>query len=413
MVWRNSTFNIFNEQRLSDFLSSRKESLKREVLNESEDSILNYGETEYVKYLADQYSVENIEIGFDDVFASQHEKEISSDRFPRSFHVRHGQKYRKDVFRYHLPFKGNNTLLKCEPSSRLMWTLQVQIIEKAVCFDLVDFHDDVAQIKNEAQSNMGSIRKQAENVRKQVQGYNSSLRKFAEQTFQDRKRTLLKKNDKLAKLGVPIKKKDDVPETFSVPSPDVEKRIRIRKPEVKEAGFQPEPTLDADTYSDILRVIDDVGRQFERMPSTYKDKCEEDLRDHFLFHLEPNFEGSATGETFNKSGKTDILLRYEGENVFIAECKFWKGQKGFKETISQLLGYLTWRDSKAAIVLFVKNKDFSAVLEQIPSAGEEHDNFVDFKEQSAENRFDFVFHLNGDPNREVACAVMLYHIPSN
>jgi hypothetical protein len=65
------------------------------------------------------------------------------------------------------------------------------------------------------------------------------------------------------------------------------------------------------------------------MPSTYKNKGEEELRDHILLLLEPNFEGSATGETFNKSGKTDILLRYDGKNVFIGECKFWKGVRLF------------------------------------------------------------------------------------
>jgi len=92
------------------------------------------------------------------------------------------------------------------------------------------------------------------------------------------------------------------------------------------------------------------------MPSTYSNKGEEDLRDHILLVLEPRFQGSATGETFNKTGKTDILLRFEGKNVFIAECKFWNGIKLFFETISQLLAYLTWRDSKAAVIIFVKTK---------------------------------------------------------
>jgi hypothetical protein len=61
------------------------------------------------------------------------------------------------------------------------------------------------------------------------------------------------------------------------------------------------------------------------------------------------FEGQATGETFNFQGKTDILIRAQGKNIFIAECKFWKGEKVFLETIDQLLSYLSWRDSKAAI----------------------------------------------------------------
>lgn len=87
------------------------------------------------------------------------------------------------------------------------------------------------------------------------------------------------------------------------------------------------PTLLSQAYNQILQLMHDVGKEFERLPSLYSGEEEEHLRDHFLRMLEPNFEGSATGETFNKTGKTDILLRHEGLNVFIAECKFWKGKK--------------------------------------------------------------------------------------
>ena len=158
-------------------------------------------------------------------------------------------------------------------------------------------------------------------------------------------------------------------------------------------------------------MIHNAGKQFERQPSTYADKEEEHLRDNILVVLEPNFEGSATGETFNKKGKTDILLRHEGSNVFIAECKFWKGKVSFLKTITQLLSYLTWRDSKAAVIMFVQNKNFTSVLETAISAISEHSNYVDFKNSTEETWHNYKFHLNDDPNRHLNLAVMLYHIP--
>ena len=63
----------------------------------------------------------------------------------------------------------------------------------------------------------------------------------------------------------------------------------------------------------------------------------------------------ATGETFNYGGKTDILIRYQGNNIFIGECKFWKGPKSYLETIDQILRYVTWRDTKVAIFVFCKD----------------------------------------------------------
>ena len=37
--------------------------------------------------------------------------------------------------------------------------------------------------------------------------------------------------------------------------------------------------------------------------------------------------GRATGEIFNLKGKTGILIRHEKSNVFVEECKFWRGEK--------------------------------------------------------------------------------------
>ena len=58
----------------------------------------------------------------------------------------------------------------------------------------------------------------------------------------------------------------------------------------------------------------------------------------------------------------------QGRNVFIAECKFWKGPKAFSEAIDQLLGYATWRDSKTAILVFNRGTETSTVLTGIDAA---------------------------------------------
>jgi hypothetical protein len=41
-----------------------------------------------------------------------------------------------------------------------------------------------------------------------------------------------------------------------------------------------------------------------------------------LVQLNGQYEGQATGETFNFQGKTDILIRVDGQNIFVAECKY-------------------------------------------------------------------------------------------
>jgi hypothetical protein len=65
-----------------------------------------------------------------------------------------------------------------------------------------------------------------------------------------------------------------------------------------------------------------------------------------------------------------------GQNIFIAECKFWTGPKGYTETIYQILKYATWRDTKTAIFIFCKNVDPATAVEKIPEETAKHPNFI-------------------------------------
>src|SRR5690606_11669459 len=113
-----------------------------------------------------------------------------------------------------------------------------------------------------------------------------------------------------------------------------------------------------------------------------------------IMTLDPNFEyGTVTGETFNKTGKTDIQLRYDSSVIFIAECKFWAGEKGYLKTISQLLNYLTWRDTKASVIIFARQKDFSSILNKVKEVTSSHENYLGFVSANDENWFNYRFHL--------------------
>jgi hypothetical protein len=79
--------------------------------------------------------------------------------------------------------------------------------------------------------------------------------------------------------------------------------------------------------------------------------------------LNSHYEGTATGETFNGFGKTDILVRHGIDNAFIGECKFWAGKQRFAATFDQLLRYTTWQDNRLAIVLFVRQRKLLPVIE--------------------------------------------------
>ena len=130
-----------------------------------------------------------------------------------------------------------------------------------------------------------------------------------------------------------------------------------------------------------------------------------------MVQLNGQYEGQATGETFNYEGKTDILIRAEGKNIFIAECKYWNGLRKFVETIDQLLGYVSWRDTKAAIIIFNRNKNFSRVIEGIPDAVKAHPNFKRVVDDNGEGRSKYILAHRDDKNREMILTVLAFDVP--
>ncbi len=177
---------------------------------------------------------------------------------------------------------------------------------------------------------------------------------------------------------------------------------------LEESGFR---QSGVNLYGQILTCIHNTGKMFERNPSAHIGKGEEALRDHILITLGGALHGSATGESFNKKGKTDILVRIAGTNEFIGECKFWAGEGVYLSTIDQLFSYLGWRDNKAAVIIFVNNKNFDAVIEKIKDYTPKHPNFLAFIGQSDETWLNFEFKTPDNPNRTVQLAVMAYHLP--
>ena len=148
-------------------------------------------------------------------------------------------------------------------------------------------------------------------------------------------------------------------------------------PVVPKTGLAPEPGITGETYEHVLHFIRHQGRTFERTPGTYALHDEEGLRNIILAQLNGHFEGAAMGEAFRRSGKTDICIETDSRAAFVGECKLWIGPASLTGALDQLLGYLTWRDSKASVIVFnTRNRNFSKILPAISDAIRGHALFV-------------------------------------
>jgi hypothetical protein len=396
----------------ADYFEQIRNRISNDISNRGDNEILNCSPETYAEYLSEEYKLYPAVLHDEDMTMSDHDDDIPASRFPPEFSIvdRNGT-IKRPVIVFHLPFQPGDAYFFKLLSPATM--AKPQFSQSEILLEYVDFYGKPEKIKALFSNDLDALRLAFNHLAHHYSTFNAGVKAFALREINGRREKALRRANYLASFNIPLKANESAPKTFSIPDPKLREKIVVNTPEFSNAPFVPEPALDYSVYQKILKAIDDMGRNFERMPSLYSNKDEESLRDHILSILDPNFQmGSATGETFNKAGKTDILLRYDSSVAFIAECKFWTGIQGFYKTIDQLLSYLTWRDSKAAIVLFVPNKEFTSVINDIKDNISQHPEYIRQKAVKAENWLEYNFCLPGDPQREIFLTILAFHIPS-
>jgi len=256
----------------------------------------------------------------------------------RDIRDRSGPVYLKGIsITISLPFEENSELFNYKPSRFYFNPARGAIKDKELHIIYETLEHDKEKIKQAYEHDINSVKKYLDFINRQIDSYNQELDGFIREIVKIRKKKLLDDLGLISSLGIPIKKRSDIPKTFAIKT--TRKIPPLEKPRTSTEDFVPEPVFPEEEYEYILKTISNMTSAMERSPQTFSSMKENEIRDHFLLILNSHYEGSATAETFNHPGKTDILIRYKDKNVFIAECKFWKGEKGLTDAINQLISY--------------------------------------------------------------------------
>lgn len=308
-----------------------------------------------------------------------------------------------------VPFTGDAGLFKVRPSSWSTVQPIAEIRSGTLVIKISGKDLDPAKVKGDLVRQLDLVEEYLTAQRSDTSKFNSGLRDSIRQQLETRRKKLLADQDLVSGLGFTLRERADAPKTYRAPIE--RRRLAPQPPAAAKLPYKPEPVLAEAEYGSILDIMGSMALVMERSPSAFETIAEEDLRQHFLVQLNGQYEGQASGETFNYQGKTDILVRVEGRNIFVAECKYWRGEKGHTETIDQIMSYLSWRDTKAAIVIFNRNKGFSEVLEKIKTSTAAHTLCKSGPSVEAETRFRYVFGQKDDPAREVVLTVLAFDVP--
>lgn len=360
-------FQFFREKRAA--ITEEIDTLSKVELESSDDSlkiILKAKHTLASIEFAEPYRVDKGEVQID----------ISNDR-RFAAHLFRDARTRKRVYKkgrrieVHLPFLCDEELFETRPSTYTTVLPKAEIRNNELVFT-VDFFSDVDtldQIEKKINRETKLIKTWAGFLNKDIESFNGSIDSIIDSGLSARRKKLSLDDKILGQLGV--QKETVLLRGFVKPEKKLDLKI-LKEDKEKEI----EPSLEMETYNEIIQLVNSLGINLERSSERLRELDEESLRDTILVALNSVYRGMASAEAFNREGKTDILIKYQDKNVFIAECKIWKGNAYFTEGIAQLLSYLTWRDSKTSYVIFSKNQDVKNVIQKSKALLEAHANYV-------------------------------------
>ncbi|MBS1903236.1 MAG: hypothetical protein JSS75_06000 [Bacteroidetes bacterium] len=408
----------FTGNEFGDLTESLTRSAMKEIEQLSEARALEMNIEQMTQSFHDRYALKVIRIDFENVYREETEKDISLSLHPdafvraRAFDSNH-ETVRKTCIEVHFPYEGDSKLFRYKTHISLGLRTDIEYDQRDVWFERICWYDneDPQELNKSLHGTINRFKAEYEYELSEWNKFNSSLRERIAQALNERKQKAERTGKLRSALTIPLKKRNDIPRTFAVaPITPRQKLIVVQVP--RKTSTAPEPSLSEGIYNEILNTIHDVGLGFERLPSIYSNKGEEDVRDMLMLFLEMRFELPIVGEAFNRHGKTDILVKYESHNVFVAECKVWGGEKRLRETdIPQLLRYLTWRDTKTAMIVFVREAGFSEIIKKADAAVKSHPNFLREVDRPSESWINYRLHLDQDKDKEVSMALILFHLP--
>jgi hypothetical protein len=303
-----------------------------------------------------------------------------------------------------VPFTGDRTLFEVRPLNLLLADRGVRVGSHDELVIRMAHPEFTAQkIRSKFDGIRAAVERTLTTVNATIDAHNRELEQQLHRLVAARRERLLANRRLTAVLPFDVRPTGVQP-TYTVPVR--RRRIHLIQPRTA-TPFQPQPALENATYEDILERIAEAARQLERTPSTVQVLGEEDLRNLLLVSLNMVYEGQAGAEVFSRSGKTDITVTVGDRHLFVAECKIWDGPKKFTDGIDQLLSYLVCRDSKAALILFIRQGQATSIIEKADAAVTAHAQLERrFDPVDPASRIEYLLRSTADDRRRIRTALL-------
>ncbi len=411
----------FDRDSFSNYYAVAVEAIRLKIMAEPDDYIVGTDMAELIKYYFTPKALTPILIDperTETVEPAREVRTVPAHRRERFYQAEGDLPYEYEWLKLTLPIiphKNITQLLQLRPDgyglgglpTDLNWKqnhVEYTVEVKGYGYD----HDEptVLRLLNDKQE---SVKNYIHIINTNIESGNSLLDAEIKNFLRIRKEKLNADKDKynslFKQINIPLKRKEN----------EAVRRIQVdTKPVIQ--NIRPTPTqpenyvIDRNTVIDIISIMNNQGRQFERTPVTFQNSGEEDFRNILLVNLNTVFEGKATGETFHAKGKTDIHLNIAKGDILICECKIWAGQALYLDTIDQLQGYLSWRENFGIMITFIRGTKPSTVLSAAETVIPSHQTYIRGFRKLEETHYVSIHRLPADDQKFVEIHHLFYNI---
>lgn len=370
---------LFEHQDTYSYFNNLRNEIKSDIQSLSDAQILNTNFEDLIEYYYSKFYIESLTLYLDKKTSSLEQSKLEKYNPFYRMGLREQQFFLVDSCKvsYSIPFSGSSHLLHLEPTQRILSTFEIDGFsnlnnKEVLPTILYSLNIELSTLEKEENPQQyidslfnrefKSYLEMIQYVNNDIYSYNNSLKDIIKDALTTRKNKANSFSNLINKLNIPLKVNPNASSTASIPL--------IAKKEIKSFPEQAKPSknwyISDKDYLYIKNIISQACTSFEHSPAACRKLNEEELRDMLLANLNTHYNSTATGETFSKKGKTDIRIQFENKSAYIAECKIWHGISQFKDAITQLFSYTTWRDIKTSLIIFNKNiKDFSSITNKI------------------------------------------------
>jgi hypothetical protein len=390
-------------------IDATKGNLFDEVDRLDDSAILSRSNEDWLTHFIDKYTISVPTLDITKAERTYVDKLVPQYKVPNpNFDNQHGVPGR--IHTLHIPYSGPKNLLYYKPRIYQMTSVVAGTSNSEITIQAGGAWHTAQSIEDHFDGAIKTIEENLAKLRSDVAPFNESLTELIRPRLEAQRSSAEQTNATTEKLKYPLRKRDNAPQTYKLPEkPKTLAPKLVLKTPTPQA--EEEFTLSETDYQDILRICANMSLVMERSPAVFENADEEHIRVHYLVQLNGQYQGAATGETFNAKGKTDILIRHKEKNIFVAECKFWRGYEALIKTIDQLLSDTTWRDTKTALIIFNRRMNFTNVISEAQRAMKDHPLYKGGPAKKSESRFMYIFKHPNDDQREIIVTLMLFDMP--